>query len=242
MKILFLTKYDNLGASSRLRTHQYLSYLAGKSISGDRVPFFSDKYLRQLYSGKVDLLMVLHAFVRRTRVLFTAEKYDLVWLEKEVFPWIPYFLEWLFLGRVPYVVDYDDAVHHRYDRHRIGLIRMLLGTKIDRIMAGAALVTAGNEYLAEKARRAGARRVEIVPTVVDLTRYPVVEQRFEDVFTIGWIGSPSTRKYLEAVRPALTELCRDGKARVVLVGGAKCIGLKSLLNFDLGVKKRKSTK
>ena len=38
------------------------------------------------------------------------------------------------------------------------------------------------------------------------------------VFTIGWIGSPSTARYLRDIAPALAEVCRDGRARVRLVG------------------------
>lgn len=161
------------------------------------------------------------AFYGRTRALLAAGRYDLVWLEKEAFPWVPYLVERLFLGRVPYLVDYDDAVYHRYDQHGSGVVRRLLGTKIDQVMANAALVTAGNEYLAEKARASGAGRVEIVPTVVDICRYPLAQPWRNEPFTIGWIGSPSTRKYLEPIRPALAEICRNGKARVVLVGAGK---------------------
>jgi len=37
-------------------------------------------------------------------------------------------------------------------------------------------------------------------------------------YTIGWIGSPSTARYLRDIAPALAEVCRDGHARVRLVG------------------------
>ena len=39
-----------------------------------------------------------------------------------------------------------------------------------------------------------------------------------DVFTIGWIGSPVTECYLQQIAPALSEVCRRNRARVVLVG------------------------
>ena len=250
MKVLFLTKYDLMGASSRLRTYQYLPYLAQSGIEGEVVPFFPDRYLQRLYSGRGDLQSVLWAFVRRATALLAAKKYDLVWLEKEAFPWAPYLLERLFLGQVPYAVDYDDAVYHRYDQHRNGVVRGLLATKIDKIMSAAAMVTAGNEYLAEKARSAGARRVEIVPTVVDMSRYPVAQPRLREPFTIGWIGSPSTRKYLESVRPALAALCGGGRGRVVLVGAgvvdwpeipvesrpwSEATEVKEISRFDVGI-------
>jgi len=70
---------------------------------------------------------------------------------------------------VPIVSDYDDAVFHRYDRHRLAPVRWLLGRKIDRVMKRSQLVTTGNAYLADRARKAGAVHVEGLPTVVDLS-------------------------------------------------------------------------
>ncbi len=41
------------------------------------------------------------------------------------------------------------------------------------MMKNAALVLAGNEYLASRRRDAGCQNVEIVPTVIDLDKYPL---------------------------------------------------------------------
>jgi glycosyltransferase involved in cell wall biosynthesis len=90
--------------------------------------------------------------------------------------------------------------------------------KIDRIMRGSALVVVGNRYLFDRAKAAGARRIEIIPTVVDLDRYPVSPPPENPTFTIGWIGTPLTARYLELVRPALQALCARGEARVVAIG------------------------
>jgi glycosyltransferase involved in cell wall biosynthesis len=130
-------------------------------------------------------------------------------VEAEVFPWLPDWAElWLSLKRIPYVVDYDDAAFHRYDLHWAALVRWVLGRKIDRIMKQAALVVAGNSYLASRARQAGAPRIEILPTVVDASRYPIPTAKRNEDFVIGWIGSQSTTRYLlpllEVWRQALT--------------------------------------
>ena len=95
-------------------------------------------------------------------------KYDLIWLEKEALPWLPTFMEIARLQGLPYVVDYDDAWFHRYENHWAS---PLLGHKIDAVMRVAHTVVAGNDYLARRARQAGARAVEIVPTAIDLARY-----------------------------------------------------------------------
>ena len=98
-------------------------------------------------------------------------KYDLLVIEKELFPFFPALFErFLSILRVPYIVDYDDALFHRYDRHRLILVRWLLGRKIDVIMRHATVVVTGNEYLADRARQAGSSHVEVIPVWDRLTR------------------------------------------------------------------------
>ncbi|MCQ4333120.1 glycosyltransferase family 4 protein [Natronomonas sp. F2-12] len=145
--------------------------------------------------------------------------HDVVVVEKELLPYVPAVFERL-LSRLetPYIVDYDDAVFHNYDLSDNPIVRRLLGQKIDIVMRRADAVVAGNEYLASRARKADASRVEIIPTVIDLDRYPHVPPDDEGPFTIGWIGSPTTAQYVEGIAPALREVCQDRDARVVLVG------------------------
>jgi glycosyltransferase involved in cell wall biosynthesis len=123
---------------------------------------------------------------------------------------------------VPYVVDYDDATFHQYDRHPNLQIRRLLGGKIAEVMRGAATVVVGNQYLGDYARSSGAGCVEYVPTAVDIRQYTPVDPGAERVgFTIGWIGTPLTAAYLEAVRPALARVCDENPCTVRLVGAGE---------------------
>lgn len=158
----------------------------------------------------------------RARLLRACRSADLLWIEYEALPYMPFWLEdALMPSGVPYVVDYDDAVFHNYDLSRHWLVRKLLGRKIDRVMAGATAVICGNSYLADRARHAGASSVETVPTVVDADRYlessePGKSQGPAPV--IGWIGSPSTQRYVLELKPVLERLHRESGARLVLVG------------------------
>ena len=120
--------------------------------------------------------------------------------------------------KIPYIVDYDDATFHNYDNHRSSIVRGALGRKIDEVMQGAAIVVAGNDYLACRAQAAGARRVEIVPTVVDLERYRITENERNPSFTIGWIGTPVTAPYLRVAHEGLAAVCQGGSARLLAVG------------------------
>lgn len=169
MRVLLLTRYGRLGATSRQRHLLFLPALAEAGISVTVDALLDDAYVRGMHAGvRPRPGAILAAYAARIRRLLAARDWDVLWIEKELLPWLPALAEgWLARCRVPMVVDYDDAWFHRYDRHPRPLVRRLLGRKIDRVMAAATTVVAGNRYIADHARRAGASRVEIVPTVVD---------------------------------------------------------------------------
>ena len=163
---------------------------------------------------------LLRAYTRRVRDLLGARAFDLLWIEKEALAWLPLPLERALLRNGPYVLDYDDATFHQYDMHRSAAVRRLYGRKLDGLMAGAALVVAGNRYLAERATKAGARQVETVPTVVDLQRYPSAPRAGPDEpARIAWIGSPSTARYLQAVAEPLRALASHTPFVLRVIGG-----------------------
>lgn len=222
MRVLALPRYAPLGASSRLRTYQYLPMLQAAGVEVDVRPLLDDQYVRNLYEGRNSAGGVASAYIRRILGLIRGRGYDAIWVEKELLPWLPAFVE---LGivpkRIPLVADYDDALFHRYDRHRSAFVRGLLARKIDDVMRRADLVLAGNDYLAGRAREAGAGWVECLPTVVDLARYPVQPPKPAtnvSPLMVGWIGSPSTAKYLRAVSEPMRQLAERGLIRCVAIG------------------------
>jgi glycosyltransferase involved in cell wall biosynthesis len=216
MRILVLTRYGPLGSASRLRFYQYLTRLSTDSRRFDIRSFFTDDYVRRLYAGdRQPVVEILRAYRDRLAVLRRAGDYDLLWVEKEFLPWLPALAPALL--KPPYVVDYDDAHFHRYDRHRSRLVRLLLAKKVAAVMRRAAAVVAGNEYLAEHARRAGASKVVVIPTVVDAQRYPQAEGSGDPgAFRVGWIGAPVTVNYLLAIEPALRQVLSDGASLTVI--------------------------
>lgn len=219
MRILILTRYERLGSSSRVRFYQYLPFLEKNGVEITIAPLLNDDYVRSLYTNKrQNPWPILSAYLKRLLWILKSSKFDLLWLEKELLPWFPAWGEMLLsrLG-IPYVVDYDDAVFHRYDQHRSGLVRSLLGKKIDRVMRHAALVVVGNDYLKERAVQAGAKRVVYLPSVVDGSQYiQPVNPRSQ--FTIGWIGSPVTAPFLDAVLAPLDTLTRQNHVEIIFIG------------------------
>lgn len=252
MKVLLLTRYGRWGASSRLRAYQYLPYLSERGIEITVAPLFGDWYQDDLYHGRRRRWgRICLAYLRRLWWLARSSTYDLVWIEYEALPWLPAFAErYLASRRNGYVVDYDDAIFHRYDLHRSGLVRRMLGGKIDFIMRRAGVVVVGNSYLKARAQAAGAHRIETLPTAVDLKRYSPAPPASSKVFTIGWVGSPSTSKYLLTLASVLEKFCASHGARLVVVGTrnidlhglplefrpwSEATEVRDILSFDVGI-------
>ncbi len=221
MKILLLSKYSRLGASSRLRTMQFLPGLTAAGFEISVQSLFDDAYLEQLYQKKGrSLFHILKCYWRRLHILFKIKQFDAIWLEYELLPYCPAWLEsYLQWRKVPFVVDYDDALFHHYDLAGNPLVRNLLGRKIDQVMEKANVVCVGNMYLKQRALSAGAINTCWVPTVIDLARYPQVVRKTKNAAPVfGWIGSPATQCYLTMIASALCKALTHCGGRLVLIG------------------------
>jgi len=221
-RVLLLSRYGKLGASSRLRLFQYIPFLERTGIEVVVSPFFDDVYLNHLYStGKRRFKNAYAAYLRRFRAVKSARNYSTVWIEKEVFPFLPAWFETLIIrSGVPYVVDYDDAIFHNYDQHRLAVVHGLLGKKLDSLLANSKCVTVGNGYLESYVRSHGAKIVRRIPTVVDIRRFNVVEEPDSKELRIGWIGSAATTKYLYLVQDALKLLSIERPIRLITIGAS----------------------
>lgn len=221
IKVILFSKYSRMGASSRLRSMQYLPLLAEHGIDVEVCELFPDAYLQARYGGSAFSAKkhVWKYYWRRAVQLLRASPRSVLWIEAELFPYLPYWLEsMLRRSAAPFVAEYDDALFHNYDLSSSALIRRVLGKKIDRVMQHAACVIAGNGYLAARATQASAQRIELIPTVVDHRRYAKVVHGKREQTVIGWIGSPATQKYLFDIRHALAQVCAKHDARLLLVG------------------------
>jgi glycosyltransferase involved in cell wall biosynthesis len=234
MRVLYLTKYSRNGASSRLRSFQYFPLLKKEGIRITVKPFFDEKYLNDLYLGKkIPKSSLMKFYLNRFAVLFKIHKYDVIVIEKELFP---YFFSWfekiLYLFNVKYVVDYDDAIFHNYDLNTNWLIRFLLKNKIKNVMKYSSCVLAGNYYLANKAKKSGAVKTIIFPTVIDVDKYKVKEYTaIRNTINIGWIGSPTTFKYLKNIAPTLSKLNTKYPFELHIIGASENLDFNGTLKY-----------
>lgn len=101
------------------------------------------------------------------------------------------------------IFDFDDAIFCNTD----GTPSPTRMSRFAAMVRCCDHVTAGNGFLAEAAARFNPA-VSIAPTCVDISRYFVSSQKPREQFDLVWIGSSSTRKYLETAIPALRQASR----------------------------------
>jgi glycosyltransferase involved in cell wall biosynthesis len=203
---------------------QFVPLLREHGIDVEVSPLLDDWYMEHLLSERpAPSWRLVTAYLHRARQLRRRTRPDLIWIEKEALPWLPWPLEQALLGHdVPVLLDLDDSQFHRYDEHRSRLLRGLFGAKIDRGMAAAGLVTCGSPYIAERANHAGAPRVVDLPTAIDLARYPaqpVPRGQAGDFFVLGWIGTPGNTAYLAALDEPLRRFAVETRLRILVIGG-----------------------
>jgi len=201
-RIGFYPRYDRLGASSRLRFFQfYERWLREDPETARRLalhPGMSDDYLRALYAGKCGKMRKLREWLRLWRRAFHLEERLLI--EYELLPGVPYAVERLFLGSRRYLLNFDDNVWEKYRKHP------LLAGKFDALVRLASGVIVANRFLYEKVAKL-QKNLILIPTVVEESPYRVPAEKF-DRFTVVWIGTPVTYRYLEHFAEALRAMHR----------------------------------
>jgi glycosyltransferase involved in cell wall biosynthesis len=101
--------------------------------------------------------------------------------------------------------DFDDAVWMRDSYAGKGFHSRKRAGRFRATVRAAEAVVAGNSYLAEHATRAGARAAWVIPTCVDVKRYPLARHD-RDGADLVWVGSSVTLRGLEAITPLLNAI------------------------------------
>ncbi len=213
LSVLFLTRYPKEGASSRYRVFQYVESLERLGLKCDVQSFMDESmYRASIAPGRTmrKLIMTMAATAKRLRAIFSAKHYDVVYLQRELLPFGPPWIErWLARSGVTLVFDYDDALFiKRPSRYNPIATFFRSPEKTKEMFQLVDCTIAGNDWLRDVARDAGGR-AETIEVAEDTARFVGPDEKFRDrnqPVTIGWLGSPSTAKYLREIEPVLQEI------------------------------------
>ncbi|MEA1997536.1 MAG: glycosyltransferase family 4 protein [Gemmatimonadota bacterium] len=229
MKVFFFTEGTAVSPASRIRVYEYLERLGGEGrVSARAVSFTSPGYCRRIVAGKhtgrlrkiPEKIYQLWAVLR---LVAGSALCDVVFIQRVLLPVFMQKLVRLVNRRIIY--DFDDAVYlgrggSRKPRFESQVRLCSRVVAVSRAAAGEA-VSAG----------ASPRKVTVVPSAVDCRAYRTREssgKEGEEGFTVGWIGSPDTTRFLEAVWPELARFASEHPEVSFLFIGAEPFDTGSL--------------
>lgn len=219
MKILFLPRYSHDGPSSRYRMYQYFKFFREADIEVEVSSLMEENYVQHFNKSKVKILAL---YIQRIFIFLKSRRFDLLYIEKELFPFLPPFFErLLILLKVKYIVDYDDAIFHNYDLNTNKFIRFLLKNKIPSVIANSEYAITGSPYLTQYAQKFSQNVVEI-PTSIDIDKYNLPKLNSNSQFVIGWIGSKTTSFHIVHIADALRQFSKKYDCVIRLIGFDKC--------------------
>jgi glycosyltransferase involved in cell wall biosynthesis len=215
-----------LGVSpgQRFRLEQWAPHLEARhGIRLDFVPFESPRLTEILYrpGHRIEKAawMIRDTFRRRDAIA-DARGYDGVVIYREAASLGPAVYERLLArASVPFLFDFDDAIWIPAVGSANGIFSYLRFVgKTASICRLSSAVIVGNEYLATYARRY-SRSVFVVPTSIELSRYPIQPALPADApFTVVWSGSLSTLIHLELARAPLEAVGRRRRLVLRIIG------------------------
>lgn len=219
-KLLIFPKYNAMGPSSRYRIYNYLQLYEKAGVDFEVYPLLEDWYLKNLWSKKSKAAIyykIIKAYLKRLFRILAVKKNSIVYIGAELFPYLPFGIErYLKLRNIPYIVEFDDAIFHHYDRTSNFLVKKLLGRKTEKVIKNASAVIGGCQYLCDYARQWNSNVIEI-PTSIDKRKY-LINREDSHPPVIGWIGSPATARYLDLIVNPLLKLSKEFSFSVHLIG------------------------
>ena len=206
MRILFLISGNNV-PSSRFRILNYLPYLRKSGIEYTVLASYPEKYDHIRWLG-YRLSFLLKYLIRYLHFLYASlKRFDIVFIERELFDHKNCHLELLFTGRFSKtVLDIDDAIFLRYpEKFRV------LAEKVN-------LLIVGNQNLFEEARKHNDK-AQLLPTSVITSKYPVKDYSVpqSDKPIIGWTGLDINIPNLNLITNALKRLAEKHKFLLCII-------------------------
>jgi glycosyltransferase involved in cell wall biosynthesis len=211
-KIIFLVPYPKSEApSQRFRFEQYLPELE-KQFVVEIHSFIDTETWQKLYAkGQFGykIRKMLGSFRRRFALLPKISKADHVFIHREASQIGPPIFEWIIakILRKKYTFDFDDAIWiPNYSETNAKFQRLKAYWKVKYIVKWAGQISAGNEYLAEFARKYNPK-VSVIPTTIDAEyHHNILSTPTASPMRIGWTGSHTTMPYLDELLPVLKKL------------------------------------
>ena len=217
-KILIVTDGNVDHPSSRIRALQYIPYLESEGFTVKWLPRIPSKSIK---SGldRVMFAMKKRVFLLRIFISILIGNFEILFVQRFFVPaWL---LTYYKKKRKILVFDFDDAIYISAKDKRAEEKTISAINKAD-------LVITSCTFLNDYSKKFNKNSI-IITSAVD-TNIITPSNEKNELFTIGWIGSEWTSKYLSVLEPVFNDLSKKYKFRLLLVGA------KDSVNFNCETK------
>ena len=212
--IFFFTKYGNLSASTRERFNNFIPILKKKNIHVEQDNLIADRILKlKVFNNKQSFLNFFISILKRIIKIFFLKKRLLI-IQYELITYFPPILElYLRIRGIPFIIDLDDIVYLNYNKNIF--VNFFLKSKFKKIFSWSSGIIVGNRFLEKEIKKIVNTEVLYIPTTVDSNTKKIKKDK---IFTVIWMGSPSTTKYIDDIRYAVEYLSIHEGIKFKIVG------------------------
>jgi len=216
MRVIFYLADPEINASSRYRVSMYLPFLKKEGIeyyiSTPASDDFFASFLERTNSYLKKFVYYFLYFFRRFKDILKAYKYDVVVIQRQIFPYGPPLLEKLLIILNKNIIfDTDDAnfVKPAFATKNI-FQRFNSPNKIINLIKISKQVTVADDYIKTFAIKYNSN-VTIIPMCIDLEHY-IKEYKNQNKFkkenkpVVGWIGTKGGLIYLKSIKNVFPKL------------------------------------
>ena len=236
-KILFVAMhYPDRAPGQRFRFEHYFSFLEANGYEchlSNLIDKEADKIFYSPGNTFKKLNVIFSAFRTRLIDALNANKYDAIFVFREVFMMRTFVLENLFRNHTDKLMfDFDDSVWlPNVSKANEKFVFIKSHNVVPKLISNCKLIVAGNPYLKDYASQFN-KNITIIPTTIDVNEYvkkDVVKD--ENKVCIGWSGSVTTIQHFKTALPFLRELKKKYGDKICF----QVIGDKNYVDEELGI-------
>ena len=225
-KVVFVVPSTLNYPSAQVRVMQYFTALQQQNIAHQLISYYnpsqerhrqqrqqqrnlsaSEKVGSQALRISYWLLGKSHLAITWLQMLTAAQSAEILFVQWIVPPiWL---IRMIAKRKAKLIFDFDDAVFLLHPKATAFIVKQ------------ADVVIAGSHFNLDYAKQYNTN-VILVPSSVPIEQYTHIDNLHfpREPITLGWIGSPSTLKYLHMLREPIANLARKGYAIRLLIAGA----------------------
>lgn len=210
-KILFISHfYPERAPSQRFRFEQYFDYFEKNGFDCN-LSYLIDRETDAVFYGEgkffKKLILLYKFFKKRIKDIKTADNYDIVFVQREAHYIGTAYIEKKLAKKSKLIFDFDDSIwlmHVSDVNKKFNWLKR--PKKTNKIIEISHYVIAGNNYLADYAKKINPKTV-VIPTTIDTDYHiPHKEKQNNKRVCIGWTGSMTTIRHFETIIPVLRRI------------------------------------